>query len=332
MFKIRYIAAFAAFSAAVTAITGCTGNASQAAADSSRISIVCTIFPEYDWVKTIMGDKAGDADITYLLGSGVDMHNYRPTADDIIRISNCDLFVYVGGESDEWAEDAIEGAVNKEMKVVNLLGSIGENAKPEELKEGMQDEEEEDGDAEEPEYDEHIWLSVKNTKLLCAEIAEALCAADPANADTYNANLSAYSAELDVLDGEFEKLFSAADTKTLIFGDRFPFRYFVDDYGLDYYAAFAGCSAETEASFETIVFLAQKADELDSKTIYTIENSDKSVAQTIISNTQSKDQTIAELNSLQSVSLEQADAGDTYISLMRKNLGVLQETLNQRNE
>ncbi|MBR5089363.1 MAG: zinc ABC transporter substrate-binding protein [Ruminiclostridium sp.] len=361
MSKFRIAALIAAASLIITGVSSCSQNASAAGTqskpanntDTGKLSIVCSIFPEYDWVKQIMGDKADNADITYLLGSGVDLHNFQPTADDIIRISDCDLFIHVGGESDEWADDALEGAVNKDMKVIDLLGTIGDNAKTEELKEGMQGEDEhhhdhddddhdddhdDDNDHDhddehehhhddEPEYDEHVWLSVKNAKLICAEIADKLCNIDSANADTYKANLATYTAELDKLDSDFRALIDAAPVKTVVFGDRFPFRYFVDDYGLDYYAAFIGCSAETEASFETIVFLAQKADEIGAKTIYTIENSDKSIAQTIINSTTAKNQTIAELNSLQSVSRAQADGGDTYISLMRKNYEVLKDTL-----
>ncbi len=331
--------------------------AADKSADTEPIKVVATIFPEYDWVKQIMGDKAANAEITYLLESGVDLHNFQPSADDIIKISDSDLFIYVGGESDEWVEDALEGAANKDMKVINLMETMGDKAKLEEVKEGMQhdhdheheegeedheheheegeedhehehEEGEEDHDHEhEEEYDEHVWLSLVNTKFLCGEITDALCGIDPANADTYKANYTAYSAELDALHSDFQKLADAASIKTVVFGDRFPFRYFVDDYGLDYFAAFSGCSAETEASFETVIFLTQKMDELGCKTIYTIENSDKSIAQTIIGSTQAKDQTVAELNSLQSVSRADIDAGATYLSLMRGNYDVLAETL-----
>ena len=350
MSKMRIAAFSAAVSMLIAGASGCAQNASAASVPddkADKIKIVCTIFPEYDWVKRIMGDKADNAEITYLLGNGIDLHNFQPTANDMIGISDCDLFLYVGGESDEWAEDALEGAVNKDMKAINLLETVGDRVRTEEIKEGMQaedehehhhddDDDEEDHDedhdhehhyGDEPEYDEHVWLSVKDAKLICAEIADKLCEIDAQNADTYKSNLAAYTAELDALDSDFAALAENAKEKTLIFGDRFPFRYFTDDYGLDYYAAFVGCSAETEASFETIVFLARKADELGAKTIYTIEKSDKSIAQTIINSTASKDQTIAELNSLQSVSMAQADGGDSYISLMRRNYDVLKETL-----
>ncbi len=325
----------------ITGISGCSQSASATDVkhddSGKRMKIVCTIFPEYDWVKTIMGDKAKNADITYLLGSGIDMHNFQPTADDIIKISDCDLFIYAGGESDEWAKEAAENARNKDMKVIDLLETVGDRAKAEEIKEGMQAEDhdhdhDEDHDhdhdeEEEEEYDEHVWLSLQNAKLICSRLTDALCEKDAANADTYRANLTAYTAELDALDADLKALFESAPVKTLVFGDRFPFRYFVDDYGLDYYAAFVGCSAETEASFETVIFLAEKMNELGAKTIYTIENSDKTLAQTIINSTEKKDQTIAELNSLQSISSAQADGGASYLSLMRENYNVLKETL-----
>ena len=320
--------------AAITAVSGCGAAAAQsqtsAGSSTDKLSIVCTTFSGYDWVKQIMGSSASGADITYLLENGTDLHNFQPTADDIIKISGCDIFIYAGGESDEWVEDTLETAVNKDMKVVNMLEAVGSRAVEEELKEGMEpdhEEEEEDEEEEEPEYDEHIWLSVANAKTVCGKITDCLCEADPGNAEGYRSGLTAYTAELDKLDADFRELIGSASVKTLVFGDRFPFRYFTDDYGLDYYAAFVGCSAETEASFETIVFLANKVDELGIKTVYTIENSENSIARTIIDSTQAKDAQIAELNSLQSVSRAQIDGGATYISLMRENYDVLKDTL-----
>ena len=293
-----------------------------------QLSIVCTIFPEYDWVKQLLGDHASHAEITYLLDSGVDLHSYQPTAMDMAKIAECDLFVYVGGESDEWVEDALAVAVNPDMQVINLIEVMGDAAKEEEVKEGMEaDEEEDSAEEEETEFDEHVWLSLKNAKTLCTEIADRLSILDSANKDDYKTNLYAYTAQLDKLDSDFQTLVDSASQKTLVFGDRFPFRYFVDDYGLDYFAAFVGCSAETEASFETIVFLAEKMDELGCGTIFTIENSDHKIAQTIIDNTKAKNQNIAELNSLQSVTKKQVSSGVTYLSLMQDNLAVLKSAL-----
>ncbi len=499
-------------------------------AASKPLSIVCTIFPEYDWVRQIMGSHAENAEITYLLDNGVDLHSFQPTAADMIKIAECDLFIYVGGESDEWVENALAEAVNPNMQVINLMDVLGDSAKEEELKEGMQEGEHEhehdhdheheeieeedikdrelsdfagnwqslyplleageldeyvehhaeehekpaeevkkeleekwgcdvtavsidgtkieftyadgtkksgeykyaeyspilndDGDIHavryqyeavsgdspkyvilndhgyepanakhfhicygddadfdttvknftynpffipegldgekaveileehshhnnkdheheaegeehehhhedgEVEYDEHVWLSLKNAKALCSEITSKLCTLDAANESDYKANLTAYTEKLDALDSDFQTLVDGTSVKTIVFGDRFPFRYFVDDYGLDYYAAFIGCSAETEASFETVAFLSQKVDELGVSTVFTIENSDQKIAKTIIENTKDKNQKILALNSLQSVSNEQIQNGMTYLGLMQENYDTLKEALN----
>ena len=318
---------------AAMGMTGCSSNSSsssktevttQAAnkASSEPFSVVCTIFPEYDWVREILGDHADNVDISYLLDSGVDLHNYQPTADDIMKISTCDLFVYVGGESDEWVEGALAEATNKDMKVINLMDVLGDSAKVEELKEGMQESEHEHEDGEE-EYDEHVWLSLKNAKVLCAEIEKNIEAIDSANASDYKANLDNYVAKLSELDNSFQTLVDGSSVKTLVFGDRFPFRYFVDDYGLDYFAAFIGCTAESEASFETIMFLSDKINELDCNTVFTLENSTKDIANAVINNYGKKGVQIAELNSLQSVSKDDISGGASYLSLMQKNYDVL---------
>ncbi len=180
---------------------------------------------------------------------------------------------------------------------------------------------------EEKEYDEHVWLSLKNTKQLCNAIAEALEEIDPERADIYDANMVAYEEKLDDLNAQYQEPVDNAKQKTLLFGDRFPFRYLVDDYGLSYYAAFAGCSAESEASFETISFLAKKVDELGLKNIMTIEKSDQKIAKTIIENTATKDQKILTLDSMQSTTSDDIANGETYLSAMEKNLEVLKEAL-----
>ena len=187
-------------------------------------------------------------------------------------------------------------------------------------------EEEEDGD-DEVEYDEHVWLSLKNAKVVCSAISEALSKADPDNAEDYSSSLDDYTKKLDDMDESFRAVTENAENKTLIFGDRFPFRYLFDDYGLDYYAAFVGCSAESEASFSTISFLSDKLNELECDTIFTIENSDKSIAEAVIRNSDRKDCTVAELNSIQSVSMNDVNSGVTYLSLMQQNCDVLAEYL-----
>ena len=337
---------------------GTSDAASGTANEGDRLQIVTTIFPEYDWVMNILGNNPADAEVSMLLDNGVDLHSYQPTADDILKISKCDMFIYVGGESDEWVEDALKEAVNKDMAVINLLDVLGDSVKEEEVVEGMQEEEHEhghddgeehehddgdaeeheheDGDAEEhehdheegeAEYDEHVWLSLRNAATLTGYISKELQRIDEKNADIYKKNTDDYIAQLNALDKEYADAVSAASVKTLLFGDRFPFRYLTDDYGLTYYAAFVGCSAETEASFETITFLAEKVDELSLHAVMTIEGKDKRIAETIIQNTKSKDQQILTLDSMQSTTSKDVGNGVSYLSVMDNNLSVLKEAL-----
>lgn len=477
--------------------------------DNKGLKIVTTVFPEYDWVRQILGEQAENAELTLLLDNGVDLHSYQPTADDIIKISNCDMFVYVGGESDSWVKDALKTAVNKNMVVINLVDVLGDEVKEEEIKEGMEhdhehgheefdtddvrdrnlsdwdgswatienalsdgsmdeyvrhnaeengmdfeaqkdeyfkrwksdykalnidgdivsfgdvsakydyagykivesdqgvsvwygfkteaakdgipvyiafsdhdigaEEEHEDedeheheeaahfhlrygnesfealteiegwsptyfssdmsgeevaeamgghGHSQEGELDEHVWLSLKNAKKLCGHIADKLSELDEKNSSIYKQNAEEYGNKLDALDGKYKEAVSNSTYKTLLFGDRFPFRYLTDDYGLDYYAAFSGCSAETEASFETIVFLANKVNELNLKNIMVIETSDQSIARTVAENTKAKNQRILVLDSLQSIVSSDISSGKTYLSVMEDNLEALKEALN----
>ena len=308
------------------ALPGC-GQAAPDKAGAGKPSIVCTIFPQYDWVRQILGDKAGDVDLTLLLGSKTDLHNYQPSVDDIVKISTCDLFIYVGGESDGWVHDALAQVTNPDMIAINLLEALGDAAKEEELLPSMEAEDEEEGGEEEgPEYDEHVWLSLKNAQVFCPVIADALAQIDPENAGTYQANLAAYDAKLAALDAQYRAAVDAAPIKALLFGDRFPFRYLKDDYGLECDAAFAGCSAETEASFGTIARLAEKVDEWGLHTVMVIESGDKSIAETIIANTAGGNQQILVLDSMQSVTFGALESV-TYLSIMEGNLAVLKEAL-----
>ena len=299
-------------------------NSREITKKDDSLKIVATIFPEYDWVMNIMGDKAKDADITLLLDNGADLHSYTLSFSDMAKITDCDLFIYVGGESDEWVDDVLKGANNKDMIAINLLDVLGDKVKEEEIVEGMEAEEE----GEEAEADEHVWLSLRNASLFCDEIADALVTLDPDNKDVYLSNLEAYKKELSDLDAEYAETVSNASTDTLLFADRFPFRYLTDDYGLTYYAAFAGCSTESEASFQTVVFLAEKTDELGLSTIMTIEGANNKIAETVRDNTASKDQKILTMNSMQSVSSDEIASGKTYLSMMKENLEVLKEALN----
>ena len=303
---------------------------------NAYLSIVATIFPGYDWVREIMGDEAENADITMLMDNGTDLHSYQPTADDISKISKCDLFIYAGGESDEWVKDALKQAENKDMKVINMIEMLGDSVKTEEVVEGMESEHDhdhdEDGDHndsdQEVEYDEHTWLSLKNAEMICEAIENDLSSLDPENKDIYKKNSEEYISKLSELDSKYQKTVDDAARKTVLFGDRFPFRYLTDDYGMDYYAAFVGCSAETEASFKTVKFLAEKVDELDLPCVMTIEGSDHKIAETIIRNTADKDQKVLTMDSMQAVTASDLKDGKTYLSVMEKNLEALKEALN----
>ena len=312
---------------------------------SAKMSIVTTIFPEYDWVRELLGDNSNAADLILLLGNGVDLHSYQPTIQDVAKISTADIFIYVGGESDGWVDDALKNKKNKDMIVLNLMDILGDSVKEEEIVEGMEAEEEEEDehehhhhdeeaeehhhhhhDEEEVEYDEHVWLSLKNAKVICKAITDALCQKDSTNAASYKKILSDYTTQLDQLDAAYSTAVKSASKNTLIFGDRFPFRYLVDDYNLNYYAAFVGCSAETEASFKTVIFLANKMDELDSNYIFKIESGDSKLAKTIIQNSNKKNAQILVLDSMQSVTSKQA-ATTSYLKIMNANLQTLKTGL-----
>lgn len=301
----------------------CSCGAAQG--QDGRLSVVCTVFPIYDWARNIIGENNENVDLTLLLDSGVDLHSYQPTIADIALVCSCDIFIYVGGESDVWVDDALKQSQNPGQTVIDLLDVLGDFVKEEELVEGMQGEEEEGG---EPEYDEHVWLSLKAAVTLCRSIGEKLSAADAEHADSYSANLSSYISKLSALDSRYESAVENAKYDTLLFADRFPFRYLCDDYGLKYYAAFVGCSAESEASFETIAFLARKLDELKLGGVLIIDGSDGSIAKTVISNTADKKQTVLTLNSMQSVTQRDIENGADYYKIMESNLSVLTQALN----
>ena len=289
--------------------------------ESKKIKVVATIFPVYDWTREIISDNQ-DFELTLLMDKGVDLHSFQPSAQDMMKISDCDVFIYVGGESDKWVDDALKNSQNKNMVVVNLMDILGDKVKSEEHVEGMETEHEHEHHAEEIENDEHIWLSLKNAQILCDAIESALEKATPGDNSDLKKNLDAYKSELAALDKKYQEMLAAAQGKILLFGDRFPFRYLVDDYGLKYFAAFSGCSAETEASFQTIKFLSEKVDELNLPCVMTIEGTNHKIAETIIANTAQKNQKVLVLNSMQG----KVD-GENYLSIMEKNLEVLKEAL-----
>ena len=327
----KIIAAATALLVAAGMFTGC-GASEKPTAQGDKLKIVTTIFPEYDWTREILGDQSERTEVTMLLDNGVDLHSYQPTADDLIKIAECDLFIYVGGESDGWVESALASTSNPDRAVINLIDTLGDSVKLEEVVEGMQEtehdhEEDEDhahdADEQETETDEHVWLSLRNAQAVCQKIAEKLGEIDPEHEQAYTQNALAYIDQLAALDAKYQAAVDAANNKTLVFGDRFPFRYLTEDYGLDYYAAFVGCSAETEASFETIRFLAEKTDALGLSHVLTIENPNHKIAETVVANTSGKNQQVLSMDSMQSVTSKDVAAGATYLSIMEHNLDVL---------
>lgn len=337
-------------------LAGCAAGGATGGTDKNdKIQIVTTIFPEYDWVRQVVGKDNDRVEVTLLQKDGTDLHSYQPTVEDMAKISDADMFIYVGGESSEWAKDALKNKTNKNQVAINDMKVLGDRVKDEEVKEGMQESKETTNEApaaeakgtadgssdsdgssngvvekveETPEQDEHIWLSLKNAETIVQYIGEQLGTLDDQHKKTYEKNADAYIDRLAALDEQYQETVEASKQNTLIVGDRFPFRYLVDDYGIDYYAAFAGCSAETDASFETVVFLAKKLDELMLKDIIVLESSDRKVAQSIQQATNNRNQNIVVLNSMQSITHKDIDAGATYYELMKNNLGVLKTVLN----
>ena len=297
-------------------LAACSGAARRA-----RVQIVTTSFPLYDWTRNIVGDVDG-VEITWLMDSGVDPHSFQPTTKDLVFVSDCDVFVYVGGESEAWADDAVASMKNENALVVKLLDGLQEAALAEEDVPGAEPEEEE----EEGALDEHIWMSLRAASLCVDLICGALCEADSANDDLYRMNADDYKARLNALDQAYAEAVASSELDTILVADRFPFRYLAEDYDLNYFAAFAGCSAETEASFQTVLGLSQKADELGLPVILVTENSTGDIAEAVSEGSQNEPP-VRVLDSLQSVTAEIAESGVTYLSVMEQNLEVLKEAL-----
>jgi len=367
--------ACAIFVAALFSLVACNNVSEKKSPETQKLSIITTIYPEYAWTKEILGSHTDSINFELLMKNGVDLHSYKPTAQDIAKIASADMVIYVGGESDEWIKDALTATPKKGRVEINLMEALGDRVKAEEIVEGMQAEEEHhhehaeehehehhDEHAEEHEHehhkehaeehehehhdehaeahehhhhdeevenDEHVWLSLKNAEILVKKIAEELAKLDAAHANDYAQNAAAYITKIQSLDAEYRVAIENAVRKTVLFGDRFPFRYLVDDYGLKYFAAFVGCSAESEASFETIAFLAGKMDSESLPAIFTIERGDEKIAKAVLAASQkSKEATILVLNSMQSVSESQINDGMDYLSIMQANLENLKKALN----
>lgn len=348
---MKKIAAFAMLVlAAALTFTACSAEKSEKTPAQKKVSIVATIYPQYDWLKNVLGNHLDAVNLKLLIKNGTDLHSYKPSAQDIASIASADMVVYVGGGSDEWIEKALSATPKAGRVQVNLMQALGDRVKEEEVVEGMQAEDDhhhEHGEeaeehehhehaeahedhehAEEAENDEHIWLSLKNAEILVRALADAIAKVDSTNATEYHMNAALYIAKISALDAQYRAAMDSATHKTILFGDRFPFRYLVDDYGIKYFAAFVGCSAESEASFETVAFLAGKMDSLALPAIFTIDGSNGKIARAVLdASKKSKDTPVLSLNSMQSVTDAQMQSGIDYLSIMQSNLEVLKKAI-----
>lgn len=298
-------------------LSGCASNGDSGA----KYKVICTVFSEYEWVREI---ASGDEDVEVkLLGNGADMHNYSPGITDIADIKKCDMFVYVGGASDGWVSDCLENKINKKMKVVRLFDALSSRL----TEEDEMDEEHEDHDHEETEYDEHVWLSLKNAVIAADAVRQSLCEMNAEKSDLYNANYAAYKQKLEQLDAQYAEAVEKAKVRTLVFADRFPFRYMTEDYNINYYAAFPGCASQGEISARKMLELAAKIDEFSLKSVIILEGSSEDAARSIIEKTQAKNQSVVRLDSMQSVTNDDIRNGKTYLSSMQNNLNALKTAL-----
>lgn len=319
----------------MAALTACGLKAkSTDESGDGKINVVATIFPEYDFLRQIGGDHLN---LTMLLTPGAESHSFEPTPQDIKEVANSDLFVYVGGDSDAWVDSILDSVDTTQTEVVTLMDCV--TLKEEEVAEGMTPEKEEgtetgteeiaegstEGSTEETEYDEHVWTSPKNAVLIVQKLCDNLCKIDPKNADDYKQNTKDYVAKLNDLDGQFQDVVDHAKRTEIVVGDRFPFRYFVDAYGLTYSAAFPGCSTDTEASAATIAFLTDKVKQDEIPVVFHIELSNEKVCDSICEATGAKSEL---LNAVHNVSKKDFEAGTTYMDLMEHNVEVLKEALN----
>ena len=306
---------------ALSLFAGCGQTASENTNSGEKLSVVSTIFPGYDFTREIAGDNVS---LTMLLPPGTESHSFDPTPQDAITIQNCDVFIYVGGESDTWIDGMLNSIDTSNMTIISMMDAV--EVVEEEIKAGMEndhDHPEEDG-LDKLEYDEHVWTSPINAMGIAEEITAALMALDPDNADTYRTNCSAYIEKLEELDASFRGVVQNAKRDTLIFGDRFPFRYFVDEYGLDYEAAFPGCSSETEASAKTLAFLIDKTNNENIPVVFHIEFSNEKMADIICESTGARKLL---LHSCHNVTKADFESGVSYIELMTQNAENLKEAL-----
>lgn len=296
-------------------LTGCGKKESN-----TKYNIISTTFPGYDFARAVVKDSE-DISVKMLLSPGGEIHDYDPTPQDIIDIKNCDLFIYVGGESDAWIEDILSDIDLNKTKVIKLMDLV--NLYEEEIIEGM--EEESHHEEEEVEYDEHIWTSPKNAIKIVEKLKEEIINIDNENSDIYRNNATNYINDLTTIDEGIREIVNNAKRRELVFGDRFPLRYFTEEYGLDYKAAFPGCSHETEASAKTLSYLIEYVKNNNIPVIFKIELSNGKIADTIAKETNAK---VLEFHSAHNITKKDFDNGLTYIDFMKKNIDALSQALN----
>lgn len=314
---------FLAVLLALTLAVGLCGCADRQKAEDGRLQVVCSVFPYYDFARQIGGD---DVDVTLLVAAGKETHSFEPTPLDVITLSQADVFLYNGGESETWVDDILSAAGENIAVTLPLMPQV--SALAEEWAEGMEgahdEHDHETHDSDDIEYDEHVWTSPVLAKALCRAICDALCQADPAHQEDYQARLTDYLAQLDQLDAAFREVVEAGHRRLLVFGDRFPLLYFCKEYGLDYRAAFHGCASDTEPSLATLKYLIDKVEDEKIPVVYTIELSSRKVADAIAETTGAK---VLTFHSCQTVSRAEFDGGATYLSLMEQNVEALREGL-----
>lgn len=298
-------------------ITGCN----YQKINSDKIKIICSTYAPYNWLEEIIKGKEDLYELSLLLKNGEDLHNYQPTVEDIVQISSADMFICVGGESENWVKDALVEAKNKDLEVIYMKDYLDDC-----LYEEKHDHVHHNHHEHDEQFDEHIWLSLKNACKIVEELSFKINELDSDNCKLYQKNTNEYLVKLNQLDKDYENNLSKLTNHTLIFADRFPFRYLLEDYHLDYYAAFPGCEAESEASFETITSLINKVDDLKLSAVLIIDDNSYKLANTIVDNTLMKNQKILMLDSLQSVSFDKIDEYN-YLNVMKDNLKVLIEAL-----
>ncbi len=286
----------------ILSLVGCSANENK---NEGKIRIISTIFPQYDFARVIAGDKAT---VLMLLPPSGESHSFEPSPKDIISVSESDLFIYVGGHSDHWIEEMLEGLDKKPQTLrafdcVELIGEEGHTG----------------------EYDEHIWTTPENAKLISRAICESLCQISPENEEYFKSNLENYINELNGIDREIEEVVKSAKRKTLVFGDKFPFRYFTEKYNLNWYSAYTDCGSEAEPSAKMVAELTDRVIEEKIPAVLHLEFSNKKVAESVAESANVK---TMELHSCHNVTKEQLESGISYIDIMRSNIKVLKEVLN----